>query len=428
MRVNELLNEAFSLNPMTAEKAEKEFGKGTWKRVVFKQEGGNDGYQYVVRVDGRPVMSGLTRREAEAEKLTQVNKIAKAQKLGKYAAVNESEHPHYWTDKKTGHEWMTTDEYHVNLTTGEEFDLGWRPVWDVKPGKSRYYFDVPFSKKEEAKKEGMRWDPAKKKWYHSSEFASSKSRFKALKEDWGSSDWYPVLQSMAEELLHGSSMRDAAYNAGAFYKEHMGYPPTAGGDEDMIDAVMTRWERLPEDRKKFFMDQAKESHEKLKSFQKKPVTEAWTVVVRNKDGVGKRFPSRKVDSPEADIWRNSSNKKDDKIGKKDLDRDFYFRVISAVSSSFPDGDPLDHIQPFMRRNGLDIDDVNRVMKKFEKVSYDTYLANMWDDYASDAVADAKMELKSGRLPQQSSFYKIENTDGQSVTGKEKIVKNSNPWK
>lgn len=29
----------------------------------------------------------------------------------------------------------------------------------------RFYLDVPYSRKEEAKQEGCRWDPIKKKWY-----------------------------------------------------------------------------------------------------------------------------------------------------------------------------------------------------------------------------------------------------------------------
>lgn len=64
---------------------DKEYGKGTWKRVTYKQEGGDDGYQYVVRVDGRSIMNGLTLRQAEYEKRRQVDAIAKREKLGKYA-------------------------------------------------------------------------------------------------------------------------------------------------------------------------------------------------------------------------------------------------------------------------------------------------------------------------------------------------------
>lgn len=61
------------------------FGKGTWKRVTFKQEGGDDGYHYVVRVDGRVIEDGLTKREADWRKKVEVNILAKKEKLGQYA-------------------------------------------------------------------------------------------------------------------------------------------------------------------------------------------------------------------------------------------------------------------------------------------------------------------------------------------------------
>jgi hypothetical protein len=61
------------------------YGKGTWKRVTYKQEGGDDGYSYVVRVDGRAKWNGLSQREAMSYKQREVDEIAKKEKLGKYA-------------------------------------------------------------------------------------------------------------------------------------------------------------------------------------------------------------------------------------------------------------------------------------------------------------------------------------------------------
>lgn len=74
---------------------DKKYGKGTWNRVTYKQEGGDDGYQYVVRVDGRSKWNGLTQREAMSYKLREVDAIAKREKLGKYAekAVTEARKP-----------------------------------------------------------------------------------------------------------------------------------------------------------------------------------------------------------------------------------------------------------------------------------------------------------------------------------------------
>jgi len=37
-------------------------------KVTYKQEGGDDGYQYVVRIDGRVYVTGCTRGEAQAYK------------------------------------------------------------------------------------------------------------------------------------------------------------------------------------------------------------------------------------------------------------------------------------------------------------------------------------------------------------------------
>lgn len=64
---------------------EQMYGKDTWKSITYKQEGGDDGYQYVVRVKGKAVESGLTQREAMAKKKSLANEIAKKNKTGKYA-------------------------------------------------------------------------------------------------------------------------------------------------------------------------------------------------------------------------------------------------------------------------------------------------------------------------------------------------------
>lgn len=61
------------------------YGKGTWNRVTYRQEGGDDGYQYVVRVDGRAIMNGLTQHQARYEKERQVKAIAQKEKLGQFA-------------------------------------------------------------------------------------------------------------------------------------------------------------------------------------------------------------------------------------------------------------------------------------------------------------------------------------------------------
>lgn len=73
------------LRKETMAEYDKKYGKGTWKRVTYRQEGGDDGYQYVVRVDGRSKWNGLTQRQAAYEKEREVDAIAQREKLGKYA-------------------------------------------------------------------------------------------------------------------------------------------------------------------------------------------------------------------------------------------------------------------------------------------------------------------------------------------------------
>ena len=45
------------------------------RRVGYRQEGGDDGYQYVVRVDGVPKWSGLTRSEAAYYKRQEIKRL-----------------------------------------------------------------------------------------------------------------------------------------------------------------------------------------------------------------------------------------------------------------------------------------------------------------------------------------------------------------
>lgn len=62
------------------------YGKGTWNRVTYRQEGGDDGYQYVVRVDGKVIDNGLTLSSAKYEKRDAVKRLAKKEGLGTYGA------------------------------------------------------------------------------------------------------------------------------------------------------------------------------------------------------------------------------------------------------------------------------------------------------------------------------------------------------
>jgi hypothetical protein len=75
----------------------------------------------------------------------------------------------------------------------------------------------------------------------------------------------------------------------------------------------------------------------------------------------------------------------------------YGIVMDAISSSFPDGDPIDHYARKVERLGVKDyhvgEVVNKAMKKYgrgvEKKGVYEYLAVMWDEMAKDAMHDAK---------------------------------------
>lgn len=77
----------YSADQAKQRRAEQEakYGKGTAQRVTYRQEGGDDGYQYVVRVDGRAKWDGLTQSQAMHYAEQERNEIAKREKLGQYA-------------------------------------------------------------------------------------------------------------------------------------------------------------------------------------------------------------------------------------------------------------------------------------------------------------------------------------------------------
>ena len=52
----------------------------------------------------------------------------------------------------------------------------------AKPAATKHYHEVPYAKKEDAKREGMKWHAEKKKWYHTDAAKSATSKFKKLHE------------------------------------------------------------------------------------------------------------------------------------------------------------------------------------------------------------------------------------------------------
>jgi len=105
--------------------------------------------------------------------------------------------------------------------------------------------------------------------------------------------------------------------------------------------------------------------------------------------------------------------------REHLDTVLLSKVEAAISTSFPDGDPMDHFINFLEHHNLSIKDVDRVMRKRYGTSYNGYLVSAWADTARDNISDAKRELAAGKQPHHSAFYTVK--DG-------KVVAEPNPWK
>lgn len=82
------------------------------------------------------------------------------------------------------------------------------------------------------------------------------------------------------------------------------------------------------------------------------LSEAWKVVIKNKDGKEKRFPSDKADSPEALAWKNSSSAKAPKLA-----------VYSDAYWEKKELDSMDHSfkTPWTPIGPDDTDEINRIV-------------------------------------------------------------------
>lgn len=112
--------------------------------------------------------------------------------------------------------------------------------------------------------------------------------------------------------------------------------------------------------------------------------------------------------------------------KKMSTHDIHWKVTELIGSSFPDGDPIDSIGPWMKKNDVSMDEINAAFDKEERRFFKDgmygYLSSKWDDMADDAVCDANASAKSGeRFDMNSNFYTVDKKD-------KKITKRNNPWK
>lgn len=95
------------------------------------------------------------------------------------------------------------------------------------------------------------------------------------------------------------------------------------------------------------------------------------------------------------------------------------KIVFAVSNSFPDGDPIDHLFISLGKNsGVTMDHINKAVSYGlgKKTTFDKYMSDMWSDCQRDAIADAE----KSKADNDSPFYMVQQNG--------KIVPTSNPWK
>lgn len=175
------------------------------------------------------------------------------------------------------------------------------------------------------------------------------TKITSLNEDWGSSDWYPVMRAMEKSIADGHSVEEAANDCAERWHADMGYDDF----EDAADRIIAKYKALKgskkvnEDLSSKLEDAIKmnwlswstdeivaelkravkrgqwselkgKSDEQLEDLvddakygAKNQVDEARAAkgmwVIKNKDGVEKRF--KDDESPEAKAWKASSKPK-----------------------------------------------------------------------------------------------------------------------
>lgn len=98
----------------------------------------------------------------------------------------------------------------------------------------------------------------------------------------------------------------------------------------------------------------------------------------------------------------------------------YRKVIDVIGNSFPDGDPIDSMIPYLKKIGVKDwdagDTINAAMKKHghgvEKKGMYAYMASMWKEMAQDALYDAKTVMDKTGKEHDSPFLTYK--DGKPV--------------
>lgn len=159
-----------------------------------------------------------------------------------------------------------------------------------------------------------------------------------------------------------------------------------------------------------------------------------SVQIKNKSGTYKRFKS--MTAPGASEWAKSYDEPakpkrqkmtdEEKAAKraaaKEEKQKLEFKIdteLNMIAAQTLDGvDPSHKLERVQRRYDIDMDDIDRIVRKHNKGTKGFYdmLADMWDDTAGDHVHDAK----NGHVDDNSPFYSVDK-DGN-------IKPESNPWR
>lgn len=258
-----------------------------------------------------------------------------------------------------------------------------------------------------------------------------------IKEDWGTSDWTPLMNSIKKAVAGGTTLRDAARDEASRYYKDLGYD----NEEDATDRIVYMFKLRNKDNQKV----AEAKYETKGSWK-----------IQNMGGILKNF--KDAESPEARAWMKNrtgdegskwnkergawegsarERKEDREQGQRQRQRDadredhkpkktsaagldkLYQKAEDYIGQSFPDGDPMDYIAPYMRTNGYQTGDLDLAYKKNVKMDFYKYLATTWKEHAADRVYDAREQLKQGKEPSDGHpFFTIK--DG-------KVIALENPW-
>lgn len=116
------------------------------------------------------------------------------------------------------------------------------------------------------------------------------------------------------------------------------------------------------------------------------------------------------------------------------------KVEQALSMAFPDGEPIDHLQSWMKQNSITMKEINAAVAwannmPSEEDALSSYIADLWDSAADDAMHDAE----HGDAEDNNPFYdkgamdlrKLHSSPDQLIgktTMQPKVKKRFNPWR